>query len=90
MRYGVLTLLLFLLPVSAHGQQAGGPCQKFGQTIVADDKKSVFVCLRATLGDPISPLVWVVNTVAPEAWQPGADTGADPFYTIGPQRKAGF
>jgi hypothetical protein len=89
MRYRVLILFLFLLPVLAHAQQAGEPCQKFGQTIVADDKKSVLACLRTTLGDPASPLIWMLNTVAPKAWQPNGDTGPDPFYTIGPEHKAG-
>ena len=89
MRYCLLTVVLFLLPVSAHAQQAGEPCQKFGQTIVADDKKSVLACLRATLGDPASPLVWLMNTAAPKAWQLGGDTGTAPFYTIGPEHKVG-
>ena len=89
MRYCLLTVTLFLLSVPAHAQIAGEPCQKFGQTIVADDKKSVLACLRATLGDPASPLVWMLNTGAPQAWQKGGDTGPNPFYTIGPQHKAG-
>lgn len=89
MRCRVLAALLFLLSVPVYAQQAGEPCQKFGQTIVADDKKSVLACLRTTLGDPASPLIWMLNTVAPKAWQPNGDTGPDPFYTIGPQHKAG-
>jgi hypothetical protein len=89
MRFRVLTAFFLLLSVPAYAQQAGEPCEKFGQTIVADDKKSVLACLRATLGDPASPLVWMVNTVAPKAWQPSSDTGSEPFYTIGPQHKAG-
>jgi len=89
MRFCFLTVILFLLPVPAYAQRAGDACQKFGQTIVMDDKQGVLACLRATLGDPASPLVWVLNTSAPRAWQPGGDTGSDPFYTIGPAHKTG-
>jgi hypothetical protein len=89
MRYCVLTSILVLLSTPAYAQVAGELCQKFGQTIVADDKKSVLACLRPTLGDPSSPLVWTLNTAAPKAWQQGGDTGPNPFYTIGPEHKAG-
>lgn len=89
MRYCFLTVILFLLPIPAHAQHAGDPCQKLGQTIVSDNKKSVLACLPATLGDPAAPLVWMLNSAAPQAWQPGGDTGPAPFYTISPEHKAG-
>ena len=89
MRLCFLTVILFLLPVPAYAQRAGDPCQKFGQTIVADDKQSVLACLRATLGDSTSPLVWMLNTVAPRAWMPDGDSGPEASYKIGPERKAG-
>lgn len=89
MRYCLLTVILFLLPISAHAQRAGESCEKFGQTIVADDKKSVLACLRPILGDLGSPLVWMLNTAAPKTWQPSGDAGSNPFYTIGPEHKTG-
>jgi hypothetical protein len=85
----LIVFFLFLLPGAAQAQQAGEPCQKFGQTIVSDDKKSVLACLRPRLGDPSSPLVWMLNTAAPKAWMPNGDTGPEPFYTIGPEHKIG-
>jgi hypothetical protein len=88
MRYWFLVLGLFLIPVPAQAQAAGEPCKKFGQTIFADENKSVTACLRSTLGDPSSPFVWTLNTVAPTAWQLNGDTGIDPFYAIGPEQKA--
>jgi hypothetical protein len=89
MRYCVFVFSLFLISAPADAQQVGEPCQKFGQTIVADDKKRAFACLRDTLGDPSSPLVWMLNTAAPKAWQPNSDTSPNPFYTIGSEHKAG-
>jgi hypothetical protein len=77
-----------LAAVPARAQNAGEPCDKFGRTIVSDDKKRVLACLRDHLGDPSSPLVWELNTQAPQAWQPDGDKGQNPFYTIGPQQKA--
>jgi len=87
--FTLIVILLFLRPVTAHAQQTGEPCKKFGQTIVSDDKKSVLACLRPHLGDPSSPLVWMLNTAAPKAWMPNGDTGPAPSYTIGPEHKAG-
>ena len=88
MRYWFLALGLFLIPVPAQAQAAGEPCEKFGQTIVAEDKKSVLACLRPVLGDPYSPLAWMLNSVAPKVWQPNGDTGPEAFYAFGPEQKA--
>jgi len=88
MRYWFLALGLFVT-LPAQAQTAGEPCQKFGQTIVADDKKRVLACLRPTLGDLASPLIWMLNTSAPKAWQSSGDPSPEPFYTIGPEHTAG-
>ena len=87
MRYCILALSCFLLSAPAYAQVAGEPCSTFGQTVVSDDKNSIFACLRPTLGDPASPLAWVLNTVAPKVWQPDG-AGSDDFYAIGPEQKA--
>ena len=91
MRHLVFALTFFLISLPAYAQRAGEPCQKFGQTIVADDKKSVLACLHNALQDDgtAPSLVWMLNTSAPKAWQSGGNTSPDPFYTIGPERKAG-
>ena len=89
MRFRILALGLFLISAPAYGQVAGQACHKFGQTIVAEDRKSVLACLRGKLGDPSSPLVWMLNTVAPEAWQHNGDADTKSFYTIGREKKAG-
>ena len=88
MRSSLLIFALLLITTSVDAQVAGDPCPKFGQTIVADDKKSVLACLRPTLGDPTSPLVWMLNTVAPKAWQADGGNDPDPFYKIGEEQKA--
>ena len=88
MRYSALACGLFLMSFPAYAQVAGDPCQHFGQTMIAADKTSVLACLRPTLGDPSSPLVWMLNATAPRAWKAGGDTGSEPFYTIGPAQKA--
>jgi hypothetical protein len=88
MRYWLLVSGLLLIAAPAFAQTAGEPCQTFGETIVADDKNSVLACLRTTLGDPASPLVWMLNTSAPHAWQPDDGAGSEAFYKIGPEQKA--
>jgi len=87
MRY-VLSLILFLFSVPARAQVAGQPCQNFGQMIVAEDKQVVLACLRPPVSDPGSPLSWMLNTVAPNVWQPVGSENTDVFYTVGKEEMA--
>ena len=90
MGYCLLVLSLFLMPTSVYAQHAGERCYKFGQTIVADNKRGVLVCLRASSsGGALSrPLIWMLNTSASTARHAEGDTGIDPFQTITYDQKA--
>lgn len=86
----ISALLLCLIPLAALAQNAGEPCQRFGQTIQLANGIGVLACLRQTqIGDVNAPLVWKLNTDAPRLWMRDGGTGPDPAYVIGPEHKAG-